>query len=144
VIGHGFKLNQLTELVLLWNRCSENEKANITNLAKQADGEAWLNNSFDLQTYFYPSEIRYFETEEEPAIRQDIKGWIQDGVTTNMTPPIHSLNMLEWIAYGFFQIFPTKNYLIQWHETSSKTLSYAKLWRMRFQKLINRYVLKGK
>lgn len=144
VIGHGFKLNQLTELVLLWNRCSENEKANITNLAKQADGEAWLNNSFDLQTYFYPSEIRYFETEQEPAIRQDIKGWIQDGVTTNMTPPIHSLNMLEWIAYGFFQIFPTKNYLIQWHGTSSKTLSYAKLWRMRFQKLINRYVLKGK
>jgi hypothetical protein len=144
VIGHGFKLNQLTELVLLWNQCTDDQKTEVLDLAQRADGEAWLNNSFDLLSYFYPSEVRYLETEEQPAIRQNMKSWIEDGIITNITPPIHSLNILEWIAYGFFQIFPTKNYLKQWHGTSSKTLSYAKLWRMRFQKLINRYVLKGK
>ena len=143
-IRNGFKLNQLTELALLWNRCTEEQKANLLTLAQQANGEAWLNNSFDLLSYFYPSEISYLKTKVQTSIRQNIRGWVEDGIIINMTPPIHSLNILEWIAYGFFQIFPTKNYLKQWHGTSSKTLSYAKLWRMRFQKLINRYVLKGK
>jgi hypothetical protein len=144
VLGHGFKLNQLTELVLLWNRCTEEQKANLLTLAQQANGEAWLNNSFDLFSYFYPSEVRYLETEVQPAIRQNIKAWIEDGVITNITPPIHSLNILEWIAYGFFQIFPTKNYLKQWHGTSSKALSYTPLWLLRLQKTIKRFLLKRK
>ena len=144
VIGHGFKLNQLTELVLLWNRCTDDQKTEVLDLAQQANGEAWLNNSFDLLSYFYPSEISYLKTKVQTSIRQNIRGWVEDGIIINMTPPIHSLNILEWIAYGFFQIFPTKNYLIQWHGTSSKALSYAPLWLLRLQKTIKRFLLKRK
>jgi hypothetical protein len=144
VIGHGFKLNQLTELVLLWNRCTDDQKTEVLDLAQQANGEAWLHNSFDLLTYFYPSEVAYLKTEAQQTIRQNTTAWVEHSVITNTTQPIHELNIFEWLAFGFYQVFPTKNYLKQWHGTSVNSNSYAKLWRLRFQKLIKRYVLKRK
>jgi hypothetical protein len=39
--------------VLLWNRCTYDQKTEVLELAQQANGEAWLNNSFDLLSYFY-------------------------------------------------------------------------------------------
>jgi hypothetical protein len=144
VIGHGFKLNQLTELVLLWNRCTDDLKTEVLDLAQQANGEAWLNNSFDLQTYFYPSEVAYLKTEVQQTIRQNTTAWVEHCIINNTTQPIHGLNILEWLAFAFFQIFPTKNYLKQWHGTSSKALSYTPLWLLRLQKTIKRFLLKRK
>jgi hypothetical protein len=140
--GHGFKLNQLTELVHLWHRCTAEQKIYLYKLAQQAEGVTWLNNSFDLLSYFYPNQIGYIKSEEKPMIRKNIKYWVEDGIITNLPQTFHSLNTLEWIAFGFFQIFPIKNYLVQRHGTNLRTLNYFILWLMRLLKLIKRYLSK--
>lgn len=139
--SHGFKLNQLTELAMMWNACSPADKTLFKQLSIQADGENWVNHSFDLLHYFYPSHIETegdLTTVPNEFVRGNVLKWIEEGKKVKLNTLTHSLTIFESLAYYFFQIFPVKNYLIQWHGPQFSETSYIKLWIIRLLKIWTR------
>lgn len=137
VYGHGFKLSQLHEFVSLYNKCSEIEKQQVWKLANAISGNQWLVNSNALLQYFYQTEIAhpFDDQQKHPQIEHNILNWIEKEEVAQNLETFQSLNPLEWLGFRFFQVFPTKNYLNQWHANDQKQNSYFKLWLIRAFKM---------
>jgi hypothetical protein len=140
VYGHGFKLSQLLEFVSLFNKCSEIEKQQVWKLVNKISATQWLVNSNALLQYFYQNEIalQFDDQQKHPQIEHNILNWIEKEEVAKNLETLKSLNPLEWLAFGLFQVFPTKNYLNQWHANGQKQNSYLKLWLIRAVKMVNK------
>ena len=140
VYGQGFKLSQLHEFFSLSNKCSEIEKQLVWQLATAINGSKWLVNSNALLHYFYRTEIAhpFDQQQKHPQIEHNILNWIEKEEVAKNLEVLKQLNPLEWFAFGFFQVFPTKNYLNQWHAKGQKQNSYFKLWLIRALKMVSK------
>jgi hypothetical protein len=140
VYGYGFKLSQLHEMACLMELIIETEKQQAWKLATEINGGAWLVNCAALLHYFYQIEITlpFDIKQKQPQIENNILNWIEKEQAAKNLKNLVSLTIFEWLALGFFQVFPTKNYLNQWHANGRKSNSYLKLWFIRTLKLASR------
>jgi hypothetical protein len=118
----------------------ETEKQQAWKLATEINGGAWLVNCAALLHYFYQIEITlpFDIKQKQPQIENNILNWIEKEQAAKNLKNLVSLTIFEWLALGFFQVFPTKNYLNQWHANGRKSNSYLKLWFIRTLKLASR------